>query len=223
MLVGVWGPFAIGKTTYISAYQANHKGDAYKHVSFVYADLSLEYHWSVKQQRWVDKQCKGEEDHWKGKQACKEAFIDDMVADDRRLWIVESARYFSGMYECLVEVFQRYDGGMAFIIPTTDGATMKAFMQARCEGRGKTFREDYWDDRRVEYEAGARYLNAADKWFQPNKIPFTALHIDSGRSQFSGVGMALDSYIKRPVSKWYGVAERWQADMDRVDGRRARR
>lgn len=220
MLLGIWGPFACGKTTFLNAYMCRHASADYAHVSFVFADLSVEYHWKGK--RWADVTRKGDDDHWKGKQDCKESFIDSMVADDRRIWVVESARYFSGMYECLVSTFQRYDGGMAFIIPVTDGPTMKIFMQERCAGRGKEFREDYWEPKRVAYEAGPRYTNAAEKWFLPNHIPYEAMTIERDRKNFSIVGNALDYWLKRPASKWYDVSKRYQEDMDRVDGRRAR-
>lgn len=214
MLIGIWGPFAVGKTTFLNAYMCRHADGSYKNVSFVFADLAVEYHWSVRQRRWVDE--RGDEKRWKGLNTDKVAFIDDAVADDKHIWVVESARYFSGMYECLVEVFQRYDGGIAFLLPVTDGETMKIFMKKRCEEHNKAFNEGYWDDRRIAYEAGARYTNSASKQFTPNLIPWVAVQIERDRKQFSAVGSHLTSYIQRPVQQWYGVAERWAQEQRRL-------
>lgn len=222
MLVGLWGPFAVGKTTFLNAYMCRHAdqpSQQFRRTTFVMADLQLEYSWRASEQRWADKTA----NHWKSTQADKVQRIDDMMADDRHTWVIESARYFSGMYECLTEAFQRYDGGLAFIIPVTDGPTMTIFMRERCEVNGKVFRDDYWDAKRVAYEAGPRYINAATKWFTPLKIPWVCTRVERNREQFSAVDTWMTSYITKPVSWWYGMSERWQADMDRIDGRRARR
>lgn len=36
-------------------------------------------------------------------------------------------------------------------------------LRARCEAKGKKFRDDYWDQKKLDYEASKRYLNFATK------------------------------------------------------------
>lgn len=230
-ILGIWGPFAVGKTTYINAFMCRQAGNQhFRNVVFVFADLSLEYHMD-KHGQWRDKTLNGADDHWKGKQIDKEARIRDMVADDRYIWVIESARYFSGMYECLVDANQMSNGGMRFILPITDGHTMTIFMMERCAQRNKTFRADYWDERRVAYEANARYTNAAEKWFKPNGIPYEVVEIDKTRDTFYRVGGILTAWLSPGAREsWYGMtdlikqinapfvasADSWGAELDLI-------
>ena len=206
MLLGIWGPFAIGKTTYLTQFMNSRQGDlGFKRTIIVMADLSQEFRMDVFGQ-WGSVVRKGDDDHWKGKQSEKEARIRDMVADDRYMWVVESARYFSGMYECLVDAHNLCDGGLRFIIPITDGPTMVKFMQDRCAKRNKAYREDYWVPDRVAYEADKRYTNAAEKWFKPNGIPYEIVHIDESRDTFYRVGGVLECWLKLRPDQWYDMA-----------------
>lgn len=202
MLLGLWGPFAIGKTTFLNAFMCNRAGNpAYSNTVFVYADLSLEYRMDKKFQ-WREKAARGS--HWNGKQADKAPFIADMIADDNTMWMVESARYFTGMYECLVTEHELSDGGLRFVIPITDAATMEAFLRARCESRNKTFREDYWEAQKLVYEADGRYTNAAKNWFRPAGIPYEVVSIYEDRKQFTTVAGILNTWLQVPSDKWYG-------------------
>lgn len=207
MLLGIWGPFSVGKTTYLTQYMERQASNlAFKNVVFVFADLSMEYHMD-KNGHWNGIPRKGDEDHWKGKQDIKEAYIQEMVADDKTFWVVESARYFSGMYGCLVDAVTQCDGGLRFIVPVTDGPTMVKFMKARCEKRNKVYREDYWDERRVAYEADARYTNAVRKWLEPAGVPCEVFTVDETRETFRRAGGFLSTWLKLKPEQWYGMTD----------------
>lgn len=203
MLLGIWGPFAVGKTTFLNSFMAARAGNpAFKSTVFVFADLCMEYRMD-RHGQWRETILKGS--HWNGKQVDKERYIHDMIADDSQTWVVESARYFSGMYECLVDAHNLCEGGLRFVIPITDGPTMIKFMQARCDLRGKEFRADYWDADRVAYEADGRYTNAAVKWFKPNGISYQVVMVDESRKQFANIGGILNTWLQRPADEWYGA------------------
>ena len=52
------------------------------------------------------------------------------------------------------------------MVTVMDPAVMRAAIQARCAGRGKRFRADYWDEGRLTYEGRGRYVNLAER-FRP--------------------------------------------------------
>lgn len=210
MLLGIWGPFAIGKTTHLRHYMETRNSGSpvydlipLQRVIFVHADLSTEYH--MVRGDFVAKKLTGHDNHWMGKQEYKIQHINDMIADDRRYWVVESARYFSGMYEHLVKAHDDSGGGLRFILPITDGPTMIKFLKARCESKDKAFRADCWvDGGKAEYECDARYTNAAKKWFGPNGIPYMTVPIDETRNEFYRVSACLDAWLKVKPDRWYG-------------------
>lgn len=204
MLLGIWGPFAIGKTTHVNSYMARCNGNpAFKNTVFVFADIALEYRMNRFGQF---RDAPPDKQRWKGLQSTKEHFIHDMVADDSTFWVVESARYFTGMFECLVEAHNLCDGGLRFIVPVTDGPTMIKFMQARCVERNKEYRADYWTPERALYESDGRYTNAVEKWFAPNGIPTMIIPIDESRDAFYRMRGCLDTWLKLQPDQWYGIA-----------------
>lgn len=205
MLLGIWGPFAVGKTTHINAYMARCNGnDKFRNVRFVYADNALVFHMD----RYLQfRDVPTDEAIWKGKQIDKVPWINDMVADDRTFWVVESARYFTGMYECLVKAHNMSDGGLRFIVPITDGSTMIKFMQARCKDFGKEFNAEYWQSQRAIYEADGRYTNAVQRWFIPNGIPVMIIPIDESRDGFYRMNGCLDTWLGLQPDQWYGIAQ----------------
>jgi hypothetical protein len=45
-------------------------------------------------------------------------------------------------------------------------------MKARCEAKGKRYRDDYWTKLKLQYESGRRYLNYAKKSLAGYDIKF---------------------------------------------------
>ena len=202
MLLGLWGPFGCGKTFFMGQMLKEMEGrPEFKHVVIVMADLSREYHLDFPPGCYVE--AKGKDDHWKGKQADKEPFIEEMMGDDTKLWVVESARYFSGMYGTLVRYHERYGGGVRMIIPITTGPIMETFLRARCEKRNKRYNAEYWDPKRIEYEADRRYTNPTKNVFKPVGIPFNTIYISQDRHEFAIVRELMWQAIRLPVAKWY--------------------
>jgi hypothetical protein len=56
------------------------------------------------------------------------------------------------------------------ILLTCDWQTLGNHLRARCEVKGKRFRDDYWDQWKLGYEASKRYLNFAAKNLTPEQV-----------------------------------------------------
>lgn len=204
MMLGMYGPYAVGKTTFIDNLINDIAMSAYNYneiphgLVLVKADQNLE--WS-KATGYIKTGMK-----YTGTSVAKRSDIHNMVADDTCLWIVESARYFSGStQQYVVDAVQYSKGGAAFIIPTTTEANMIAFLKERCLKRNKAYRADVWENKthRAGYESRDRYRNAALKWYQPNNIPWVEIIIDAERKAWAQVLRVVWQAIQRPVNQWY--------------------
>ncbi len=49
------------------------------------------------------------------------------------------------------------------IVVTCSAALYEKHMRARCEKKGKRFRDDYWNAYKLEYECHRRYINYCEK------------------------------------------------------------
>lgn len=54
--------------------------------------------------------------------------------------------------------------GEPVIIVTCDWQLYEKHMRARCAAKGKRFRDDYWDERKLRYESGRRYSTFSVKY-----------------------------------------------------------
>lgn len=91
--------------------------------------------------------------NWKGTQEEKERHVAE-VRQRFPLSVCESARTTTTRYATPSD---------PVIIVTCPGPVLGKHLRARCEAKGKQFREDYWDQWKLEYESTRRYLNFAAK------------------------------------------------------------
>lgn len=56
------------------------------------------------------------------------------------------------------------------ILLTCPGEILGRHLRARCEAKGKRFRDDYWDQWKLDYESSRRYLNFAAKNLRPEQV-----------------------------------------------------
>jgi deoxyadenosine/deoxycytidine kinase len=55
-------------------------------------------------------------------------------------------------------------------VAVCDWKLYERHMRARCERRGKRFRDDYWNPGKLEYESGRRYRNWVAKNLRPSDV-----------------------------------------------------
>lgn len=182
MLLALWGTHAIGKTTFLQSLIGQlttlHKNSKQlKQLVIVQADLERE--WTAMNGWAVVKR-------WKIPNIQKRAVVQDMVADDNHLYLIESARYFGGMYPVLVSAYKQCRGGVYFIIPVASADDVRYFIRQRCLMNGKEYQADYWGDH-ADYECNGRYSNPARKWFQPAGIPYDIVTIERDRKAWKQV------------------------------------
>jgi hypothetical protein len=197
-LVAVFGPHAIGKTTALERF-AKEQAQDLPHVTVVLMDNNLELWWDgpvMKQYRYSGRT------HWKGSRADKLNELWPCIEATEELVIVETAR-ISHVHETIADGYKYYGGGVQAVITTCTPDTMREFLVARCESKGKMFNEKYWDHKRLVYESRGRYMNAAKKHFAMNGIPWTHITIGPERLQWTEVIHHLCSLAELPLDKWY--------------------
>lgn len=154
MLIGLFGPHAVGKTTYLRNSMDALADVTQPDLRIVLADLRQEFILTPDRQSWLKKR----QVKWQGNAEEREALMR-FCAEDSAVWIVESAWFFRGMHTAL----NSYTQQVKFIIPITQPAILKHFLVTRCEEQSKPFRGDHWDDPRLVYESSLRYTNFAGK------------------------------------------------------------
>ena len=198
MILGIYGPFAVGKTYWLKNGMDDLADSSYGNLTVVLGDLNQEY-W-LNDDHWVLRENKP---RWKGKKEDKLPWINRMVAAEDRLWIVESARYFGGMQDQFIQSFERYGGGLRFIIPVVEPDTMRQFLIERCKKRNKKFREGYWDDKRLMYESQGRYVNAMEKHYVPIGVKCYVKMVSYDRSEWVGIGRLAREICSLSPKAWY--------------------
>lgn len=169
MIIGLFGPHALGKTTYLRDAMDSLADNAQSRLRIVLADLRQEYHLADDKTVWL----KIIQPHWQGNSQERTILLQKCMADDA-VWIVESAWCFRGMQHT-------FGDAIKFIIPVAEPSVMKRFLQTRCELQGKTFRDDYWYDTRLIYESSLRYLNVV------KNVPHTVVTIDAQRKAWAEI------------------------------------
>lgn len=145
-IIHMMGPNAIGKTTAANRY-AQKYGDR---IAVVLADIQTVV---VGQQRTRER-------GWKGTQEEKQALVEG-VREQYPVVLCESARTTTTTYALPDEII---------IILTCSPERMEENMRARCEAKGKRFRDDYWKLDKLAYESSRRYLTFAKKNLDPKQI-----------------------------------------------------
>lgn len=197
MLLGVYGMFAVGKTTFLDNFKDDLADRAKKPLTIVLADISTEY-W-LRHDKWRKRRDKP---IYKGSREDKVDHMEFMVADTSRIWIVESARYFGGCQDLLVDCFKKYHGGLAFIIITSYPETAQKFLMERCEKRNKEYRADYWTKDRLIYESEGRYMNVVNNAYRPAGVPVYTFKMDYLRREWDAIGETMLDIVSHP-DRWY--------------------
>ena len=198
MLLGLYGVFAVGKTTFMQDRMDDFADSSYGDLTVVLGDLKQEY-W-LNDDHWILREHKP---RWKGTREDKVLWIDHMIGDKERLWIVESARYFGGLQDQFIHSFRRHGGGLRFIVPVTEPDTTKRFLMERCEKRNKTFREEYWDDKRLIYESQGRYINAMNNHYIPEGIKVYVQAISYDRHEWVEIARLMREICCLSSKAWY--------------------
>lgn len=185
MMLFIYGPSAIGKTTFLKSVQWDLVPPTGSKLVVVYADHCEEHH------QVLDVYCddtigdvfasikKGKK--WGGKRAEKEPMrhLYNMIGDDRTMWVVECMRYLNGLWPELIEAHQRNGGGLRIIVPYYTGEVGQYFRQQRCDKLGKEMSE-YWTVDNCLSESDYR-VNSCRKHLQPVGIPCIFISIDKER------------------------------------------
>lgn len=173
MIIGIYGTHAVGKTTFLQNYMDAFADHCRRPLHIVCADNGLEYH--LNNDAWI--QSKNED--WKADKVTKVPMLLERMLD-KDVWIIESARVFSGYGPELADCITK-GGDIRFIIPAVEPAAMRCFLQSRCEIYGKEFNAEYWDDARLRYESHDRYRNFMVKHMIPMGVPHLTVWIDLER------------------------------------------
>lgn len=197
MLIGIYGPHSIGKTTFmrhlIVEFQALKAAPALLRVTLVQADNELE--WSIRDDLVSNHR-------WKDKALPKRRLVHELIADDTRLYIMESARFFSGMWPEIVAAYKLARGGAQFIIPVASPDDLQYFIQQRCIMNGKPYRSDVWGPK-AHYESDFRYSNPMRKWLTPAGIPWSQYVIGRERKTWKQIEVQIWRLIATPPEDWY--------------------
>jgi GTPase SAR1 family protein len=197
-LLGLYGPFAVGKTTFIQRHMDDFADSAYGDLTVVLGDLKQEY-W-LNNDHWILREDKPK---WKGTREDKTPWIDHMIGDKSRLWIVESARYFGGLQDVFIQSYERHSGGLRFVVPITEPDAMKQFLIERCEKRNKEFRKEYWDDKRLAYESQGRYINAMEKHYIPIGVKCHVKTVTYDRREWVKIARVIREICCLSPKAWY--------------------
>lgn len=150
MIIGLCGPSAIGKTTAVRRWLAR------------YGRLGLVgVHCDLEAEEWPDgrRRVRG----WKGTAGEK----GELVAAHRagaHVAVLESVRTTALNY---------FMPGEPVVLTLCRAEVMGRALRARCTAKGKRYRDDYWDDRKLAYEGARRYELAAARLRTEDVTVFT--------------------------------------------------
>lgn len=179
MLIGIYGPHAVGKTTFIYNSMDALADAIPRPLQLVCADNPVEF--ELCGETWVERRRQA----WKLDRPAKLPLIETAMFD-KAIWIVESARFFSGFGPDITG-FIKLGGAAKFIIPTVSPALMRSFIQERCAHNGRAFNEPYWDEARLRYESHDRYVNFIKAHMLPLKIDCAVFEIAADRQAWDKV------------------------------------
>lgn len=194
MMLFIYGPSAIGKTTFLKSVQHSLVPPIGSKLVVVYADHCVEHHGDV-----IIKESK----KWGGKRVEKEPMrhLDNMIGDDRTMWVVECMRYLNGLWPELIEAHQRNGGGLRIIVPHYTGEVGRYFRQQRCDKLGKKMSE-YWMVKNCAGESEYR-KNSCIKHLVPVGIPVKCYKIDKKRTNWHTLGIGLKWWLSESIEEWY--------------------
>ena len=200
MLLGIYGVFAVGKSTFFQKHMDELADVVVPELTVVLADYKQEFWLNKAKDCWDLRQHKP---RWKGSREDKLPWIEPMIADHERVWIVESARYFGGLQDHLVDCYRIHRGGLRFIVPITEPDTARKFLVDRCKRRNKVFREEYWTSDRLIYESNGRYVNVTEHTYIPAGVKCLVRNVSYDRHEWVGIGREIEQILSLSERSWY--------------------
>jgi hypothetical protein len=200
MLIGIIGPFGVGKTTFLKNSMDWLSDHCRYNLTVVLADLESEYHYNVNDNCWdLTKNFK----RWKGHREEKmaEPWLEDMIWDSTRLWIVESARYFKGLQPNIIEAHKKWGGGVRFIVAHAKGGTLMQFLRERTASHNKV-PSDYWTPETCLRESN-EHVNSANNRYIPAGIPCVLQQITEHRVEWEIIKGGLFGWMNATMGEWY--------------------
>jgi len=194
-LLGIYGPHAVGKTTAMDRLIDKVEG---RPVTIINADNNLERWWNDNSLEEMRHKGRG---WWKGKAEGKRALCADLIADDMRLWVLESVRFDT--HKGIAQAYQDYDGGAHVIFLVARWDVFESFMIERNEANGREFNYDYWTQSKLAYEGYARYINQAHKYFDPYGVPYDVIEVSHDRHEWSEIDELIWMQVMKPLDRWY--------------------
>lgn len=192
--LGVYGPHAVGKTYAFEQLLEWLKDKPYP-VTVINGDNSRERYWRN------GELIKVKEDSWKGKADEKGVEIDTCVADYKRLYVIETARFDHHRY--IAKAYYDYAGGARVILLTCDWEVFRQLLVDRNTKNGTKFNAAYWDQSKLTYEGHDRYIRQAAKWLKPAGVPYEQYSISHDRHEWGVVMERIRYLIEQPLSTWY--------------------
>lgn len=189
-IIGIWGHSALGKTTWLHSIEHEPPVFAPDNV-LVFADNSLEYHMFMGE-HWMPIK-KGK--RWQGTKDEKLRFPLDEFFASRKVWIIESMRWFNGLQGELVAAYRRNGNtGLHMIIPWAQPQVHREFIRQRCVKVGKPM-SPYWENEANCWNEARYRLNSIEKFWKPNGIPSVQYSIDPERNNWYYVTLYLKELL----------------------------
>ena len=196
--LGIYGPHASGKTTAMSRLLDRLSRTPDRPVTVICADNDIERYWHGSKLREI--KYKGR-DMWKGKAEDKRALCRDCIADDERLYVVESVRFDTHLG--IAKAYLECKGGAHVLFLVASWDTFRQFMVDRNKRNGTEFNNAYWTRSKLAYEGYARYVNQAAKYLKPAGVPYEVIQVSYDRHEWPDIDSRIIELVAKPVEEWY--------------------
>lgn len=175
MMVLVTGPNASGKTTTVRTALAPWARDA--RVVCIHAD----------DQSGINKSTMPE----------MTAELERIVGGHQKVTVVEGTNRIALVFG---DVMRRAGLAVEANYTETSAAFMRASLMARCASKGKRFRDDYWTERVLNYEARLRYQRLMARLFE-GFCPVNLWPVGEGYEGTQALGMHLQTLVRSVVGE----------------------
>ncbi len=191
--IGVYGSHCAGKTTHIM--------DWWNSLNDPSLDVTVHTDGGSTDRRYCNGlHTKSKGDSWTCKAVEKAKLVEDCVADDTRVHVVESYRLDIPVAIAVSEAYIEYGGGAYFVLIPFDMQSMHIAMKKRCQKANKQFRpatvtmhEAYW-----------RYLYRLPDIYP---VPYKVFQMDAEYATWQYILADIQSLVDRPMDDWYEQAE----------------
>jgi len=199
-LLGIYGPHAVGKTSAVDRLLGKLE-ETDLPVTCVRADSGLEFKWVGGA---LEKDSSRREEYWRGKRARKDALLDELMADDTRLYVVESARFFSGLQSHIAYLHSIYGGAEFIILTISDVNAFDQFLRDRAANSVRaTYNADFWMHNKLRGEGYNKYANYLPPVFSNCGLPYHMYDVGSDRNVWYAIDNLIWELVNKPLGDWY--------------------